>query len=367
MQPKAIISLFVIALLSAFLFFCSDGQDESRTKKESLVGVKIYEYEGNLEGLFKEWKSLGINTAFVSEDLLSNRQFRDLAKKNSIGIFVILPIFYNPEVLKKIPELYAITDKGKIAKEEWVEFVCPTRTEYREQRIAEIKQIVQKFNPDGISLDFIRHFVYWEKIYPDRTLNSISSACFDTHCLNIFEKDTGVLIPRELTSTQQKADWIKTNVLQEWVDWKCTVISRMVKEIADAAKAIKPDLTINVHAVPWRATDFGGAARIVAGQDLPSISPHTDLISPMCYSHMVKRTAPWIHSVVQDMYRQTRSKIVPSIQVKEAYLTDILSVDEFKDSLMEALKSPSEGVIFWSWEALDKDPLKKEAIKEFIK
>ncbi len=367
MQTKGIITLFVIVFHCAFLFFCSAERDLTKIKKDSMIGVKIYEYEGNLEDLFEEWRFLGINTAFVSESLLSNEKFRDLAKENSITTFVILPIFFNPEVLRKNPDLYAITDKGEIAKEEWVEFICPTRVEYREQRIADIEQIVQKFNPDGISLDFIRHFVFWEKVYPDRTLNSIPNTCFDSHCLNVFEQETGIIIPRALTTTQQKANWIKTNVLHDWVEWKCSVITQMVKEITDAAKEIKPDLATNVHAVPWMATDFEGAARIVAGQDLATISLHTDFISPMCYSHMVKRPAPWINSVVNDMHSRTQSKIVPSIQVKEAYLADILSVDEFETTLIEALKTPSEGVIFWSWDALDKDPEKKDVIEHLIK
>jgi hypothetical protein len=140
-----------------------------------------------------------------------------------------------------------------------------------------------------------------------------------------------------------------------------------VQAIKEAAKAVKPDLLINVHAVPWRAEDFEGAVRIVAGQDLGAISEHTDIISPMCYSHMVNRPPPWIHSIVIDMHSRTKSRIIPSIQVKEAYLTDIFSVGEFEEALGEALKPPSGGVIFWSWDALDKDPEKKQVIKKLLK
>jgi hypothetical protein len=367
MNTQGKFSLFIIVFLCALLFFCSDGRDEAKTKKEPLIGVKIYEYGGALEELFSEWVHMKIDTAFVSESLLSNRQFRDLAKKHSITLFVILPIFYNPEALSRNPDLYAITDKGERAKEEWVEFICPTSVEYKEQRIADIQQIVREFDPDGISLDFIRFFVFWEKVYPDRALNSIPDTCFDSRCLNTFENETGIGIPPELTETQQKAYWIKANVLDEWVEWKCTVITRTVQDIKEAAKAVKPDLLINVHAIPWRAEDFEGAVRIVAGQDLAAISKHTDIISPMCYSHMVKRPPPWIHSVVRDMYSRTQSRIIPSIQVKEAYLTDILSVGEFEEALEETLKPPSGGVIFWSWDALDKDPEKKQVIKKLLK
>jgi hypothetical protein len=367
MKTKGIVSLIAIAFLCTGLFFCTGKQDESKKKNAQIIGVKIYKFEGKLETLFEEWRSLGINAAFVSESLLSNQKFRDLAKKNSITTFVILPIFYNPEALKRDPDLYAITDRGEIAKEEWVEFVCPTREEFREQRITDIKQIVREFNPDGISIDFIRHFVFWEKVYPDRTLDSIPNTCFDSHCLDVFEKEKGIVFPQDLADTKQKATWIKNNIFEEWTDWKCSVITRMVQEITDEAKKVKSDILVNIHAVPWRADDFGGAARIIAGQDIVEISQHTDFISPMCYSHMVKRPAHWISSVVNDMYNRTQSKIVPSIQVKEAYLTEILSVNEFEETLREALKAPSEGVVFWSWDSLEKDPKKKDVIKDLIK
>ena len=367
MKSKGLTPLLMLLVICLFLLFCSDTQDETQTKKDIMIGVKIYDYEGSFEELITEWISLGINSAFVSESLLSNQKFRGLAKENSVSLYVILPIFYDPEALKRNPDLYAITDKGEIAKEEWVEFVCPTREEFRAQKIKEIRRIVQDFNPDGISIDFIRYFVFWEKVFPDRTLDSIPNTCFDSHCLNVFQEETDILIPQRLTTTQQKADWIKSNVLNEWIKWKCSVITQMVKEITDEAKAIKPDISTNVHAVPWRKNDFGAAARIIAGQDLTAISQYTDLISPMCYSHMVKRPAPWINSVVNDMSNRTQSKFVPSIQVKEAYLTEIFSVSEFADALREALKAPSQGVIFWSWDALEKDPKKKDVIKTLIK
>ena len=61
----------------------------------------------------------------------------------------------------------------------------------------------------------------------------------------------------------------------------------------------------------------------------------------------------WINSVVKDIYDQTHSRILPSIQVKEAYLESTLSTEIFRKALEESLKPPSQGVIFWSWEKLD--------------
>lgn len=363
-KSSAAVNIVILVLSVAR---CSPGEIEQKNMGSPIIGVKIYAYENSLAELFSQWRMLGVNAAFVSVDLGKNQEFRKFAELDDVDIFIILPVFYNPEELEKSPDLYAITDKGEKASEEWVRFVCPTREDYRERRIAYIKQLVRELRPDGISLDFIRFFVYWEKIYADRSLNSIVQTCFDSHCLMKFQQESGVRIPAEISDVREKARWILENRLQEWTEWKCHVITAMVGDIVSGVKKIDPDIMINVHAVPWRQDDFRGAIRIIAGQDLAKMAEHTDFISPMCYSHMLKRDPIWIQSVVADIYGQTQSRILPSIQVKEAYLEDVLSVDEFRECLDAALKTPSEGVVFWSWEALEQDPEKKIIIQETMK
>ncbi|UCC39691.1 MAG: hypothetical protein JSV96_18260 [Candidatus Aminicenantes bacterium] len=81
--------------------------------------------------------------------------------------------------------------------------------------------------------------------------------------------------------------------------------------------------------------------KIIAGQCLVGIASHTDFVSPVGYSHMLKTKPAWMHSVVEDLFSHTKSEVIPSIQVKEAYLSETLLVGEFRDSLAEALKPPS--------------------------
>jgi hypothetical protein len=359
---------WIAIAFSTFVLFCfSQGKSLEAPKEDLIIGVKIYDYTGSFPELFEEWRSLGINTAFVSASLESNQEFRSSAEKNDIATFIIIPIFYNPEELEKRPGLFAVTDAGKKASEEWVNFICPSREDYRSQRIEYVKNLVREFNPGGISLDFIRYFVFWEKVYPDRILSSLPNTCFDSHCLEEFQKAAKIKIPQEVSGTSKAAKWIIENRLQEWTEWKCRVITSMVKALSDEARKIKPDVKINVHTVPWRADDFGGAIKIIAGQDLAKIASYTDYLSPMCYHHMVRRNTSWIHSVVEDVHSLTHSKVIPSIQVKEAYIDKMLTLSEFRDSLVEALKPPSKGVVFWSWENLEKSTDKKELIRTVLK
>jgi hypothetical protein len=363
-----VFSIFVINLLIfGLLGYCKKEKAvEDESGEDRIIGVKIYECDANLPVLFEEWRRMGINTAFVSESLASRNEFRSLAKAMDIDIFIIFPVFYDPESLEEDLGLYAITDQGEQARDEWVTFVCPSRSKYRKQKIELAKDMVERLNPDGLSIDFIRHFVFWEKVYPDRTLESLVNTCFDEHCMRKFQQDTEIVIPRSMDTVPRTANWIRENCLSEWTQWKCGLITSMIEEIAGEVRKIKPQILINMHAVPWRQTDFGGAIKIVAGQDFARIAPVVDFLSPMTYAHMVKREPPWIHSVVMDIYHQADCRILPSIQVKEAYLKDRLTVEKFRASLTEALKPPSQGVVFWSWEALNSEQEKKDVIADLI-
>lgn len=328
-----------------------------------IIGIKIYEYSAPLPPLFDEWRRLGINTIFASATLNSNAEFRALARRQGLPRFVICPTFMDTDALKQDPNLYAISDRGERAVDDWVTFVCPSREAFRRRKVEEVRGFVESLDPDGVSIDFIRHFVFWEKVFPDRALESIPNTCFDESCLRRFQTDTGVAIPSTVKGPAASAAWIKANHLDAWVTWKCGLITSLVKEMADAVRRVKPGIRINLHAVPWRARDFGAAVRVVAGQDLTAMSAHADYVSPMTYHHMVKQTPAWVHSVVEDIAGRVSRPVLPSIQVGTAYRTEPLPVEEFSAALAEALKPPSPGVVFWSWPAFEKEPAKREALR----
>jgi hypothetical protein len=350
--------------LFAFLALAAGcGRGGRPAPSRPLIGVKIYAAAPPYDGLFRDWRELGINTLFVSETLARTPAFREKAKAGGLPLFVIFPVFQDPDAIGKDPGLAAITADGTPARDEWVEFVCPAREDFLLRRIAQVKSLVADCDPHAVSLDFIRYFVFWERVAPDRTPGSLPQTCFCPVCLAGFAKEMGVALPAGLTTTGGKAGWILANHAGEWTEWKCRTIARAVDRLARAARAVKPSVKINLHAVPWRADDFGGAVRAVAGQDLVRLAPLVDLISPMCYHHMVRRDPAWVHDVVADIAARTGAKVLASTQVSEAYVEQPLAPDEFRAATEQALKAPSIGDVFWSWEALAKSPEKRAVLK----
>jgi len=284
-----------------------------------------------------------------------------------MAVFVIQPVFHDPEELKQDPDLYAITDAGRPAREDWVAFVCPSRDEYRRRRVESIVSTVARLEPEGISLDFIRFFAYWEMIRPDRDPASIPNTCFCASCLERFSRETGLRLPPGLEASQA-ARWIEARHPGEWTAWKCRLISSMVEDVVRRTRQVRPGLRVNLHAVPWRADDFGGAIRRIVAQGFAALSKLTDYISPMCYSAMLHRNPAWISSVVKDLEARAACPILPSIQVKAHYPADMpLDAAGFEACLRAALAPPSAGVVFWSWDLIEKAPEAKRAIKRCLR
>ena len=337
------------------------------TSNDMIYGVKMYDHEGELDDLFDQLGSTGINTLFVSPDLARKPGFMSLAASHKMPVYLIVPTFYNPEALEADSTLYAITADGKKAVDDWVQFICPNRKDYRNRHLEYLRALVEELSPDGISIDFIRYFVYWEQVFPDRNISVLPQTCFDDTCLVAFTAQNQFIFPEDIKSREKRAAYILSHSGKEWTNFKVETITSYVDEITGALRELDGSLKFNLHLVPWRDSDFDGAIRKIAGQDVGRLGHLVDYMSPMCYTHMVRRPPGWVNEVVLDIDPSAVDRVLPSIQVSPAYREEPFSVEDFRDALKSALKPPSKGVIFWSWEALEKDPGKLEVVRKEIK
>jgi hypothetical protein len=355
----------LLSCLCVLLISCQVQPPDVEQAALKIFGAKIYEHEGDPEQLFAEWKKLGLNTAFVGRGLASQQEIRDAAASNSLELFVIFPVFFAPDELHSDPALYSVTADGQPAVDDWVEFACPTNPEFRRQRVREAVDTVTELQPDGLSIDFIRHFVFWEMVKPETDPKAMPDTCFCPRCLESFARKTGFSAPSE--DPVEAAVWIRENADHEWTRFKTDTITSMADEIITAVHMAQPGIKTNLHIVPWREHDFEYASERIAGQDHSRLGELADYLSPMCYSFMQYRETGWVSSVVADIDRRAGCPVLPSIQVASAYRTgEQLSLDEFESCLLEALKAPSAGVVFWSWDHIAADPAKAEVIQKVL-
>ncbi len=140
----------------------------------------------------------------------------------------------------------------------------------------------------------------------------------------------------------------------------------MVSDIVAAVKEVKPNIKVNTHIVPWRKDDFGNARERVAGQDIAEFAKYADYVSPMCYSFMLKREPEWIGEFVTSFNAEAPNKVLPSIQIKEAYIEKSITGELFEKCLRESLGEASQGVVLWAWDALDAEPNYKQIMKKVV-
>jgi hypothetical protein len=294
------------------------------------------------------------------------REFRKLLGDAGIQFYITVPVFLDPDGLAKDPSLVGYGSLGNPSKSTeatWLQFVCPTRPDYRKQRIAWFVSLVRELHPDGLSLDFIRYFVYWEGVAPDRTGDSIEKFCFCDYCLRLMTTELGFRFPAEAVTRQAKAAWVLANHREEWTAWKCEKITSMVRDTAAAAKAVQPSLKISLHGVPWLERDYDNGLRVVAGQDLRKLGPYVDIFGPMCYFQMLRRPPEWVHDVVADFFRLTGKPPLPSVQASGSR-RDPVPLETVRKHFQAGFESPSLGVNVYQWNSLRNDPEKIAMLQE---
>jgi hypothetical protein len=334
----------------------------------TIVGIRINETERELPGLFEEWRSLGINTVFASEELAASGGFRALARKNGADLFIFFPVFIAPKDFGEATDPLAVTSDGERAKEGRVEIACPTRACLRDRRIEEARAIVKRLRPDGISFELIRHFVFWEMVGPDRDPSTVPDSCYCVSCLQGFASFLGVSAFSIPPQPQRAAAWIETNAADRWVRFKAETITSMAEEIAEAVRDVDPDIIIDLHIVPWRRSDDDGALALIAGQDPPALSRVADYLSPMTSSFMLERSPDWLASVVKDLSHVADCPVLPSIHLATSYRENVIfTAAEFEAALRSALEAPSAGVILQSWDQIEADPEKAEIVRRVVR
>ena len=132
---------------------------------------------------------------------------------------------------------------------EWYVGISPTNREHQQAILSLIGSIGSSYEIEGLFLDFVRWPLHWEiELRPGRPSPPDSS--FDKATLERFADATGVVPPPRLDTVAARATWIHEYHRQEWIDFKCGVVTKFVGEAKAALKAGRPTAELGVFTVP---------------------------------------------------------------------------------------------------------------------
>ena len=356
---------------------CNKGQVSN---KDILVVAKLF---NKLEAsVLQEKVDIAKRLGVIDQFLIFPEQVQragapEILNNSGIDLWLIAPIFYNDEnAFDSANELKlpsgrspnkAICNDGKVAHEysnegSWLTMVCPNDFEYLTHRIEYIKAALRKCHFTGVSLDFMRYFVYWEGTRPHTAPNTLRDACFCDACIADFAAANSISIRGH--NTVEKAGFINDSYPVQWTTYKCEKIDKTVEYILNELREEFPYLKSNIHAVPWSNDDFDGAIKSIAGQDFALLSKRIDQLTPMTYNRMLERPAQWINDITTDIVGAVNGSVpvIPTIQgATDNNVTDSV----FEDALINAIKPPSAGVVIWQFERLTEERIK--IIKRILK
>ena len=208
------------------------------------------------------------------------------------------------------PELWPILETGKRRPQmEWYVGVSPTNREHQQAILSLIGSIGSSYEIEGLFLDFVRWPLHWEiELRPGRPSPPDSS--FDKATLKRFAEATGVVPPPRLDTVAGRATWIHEHHLQEWIDFKCGVVTTFVGKARAALKASRPAAELGVFTVP----EVDGQTEPLTGQRLEALAPLADRLSPMLYHNILLQPPTWISGRIAEVVRVAGGKTLPVVQ-----------------------------------------------------
>ncbi len=273
-----------------------------------------------------------------------------------------IPVFCDPKYLERYPDAYALTSLGRRAAQDWLHFVCPSRDAYLDGAIEVLCGHLARLSPAVVSLDFIRHFVFWERIALDGPSAGIEDGCYCPVCLSRFEKACGEVIDRKDPPAH-----IHRHLPQPWADWKCRRILEVAERIVGELRALAPGVALAVQTLPWREADLDGAIRSRAGQDVPGLARQVDMVAPMAFTQMLDQTARWKEQLLAHVGASTGKPVCFYVQAEALYRAGTITVEQFDAELTHARDGDPAAIVVFQYEQLAARPEKAGVLRKHFR
>jgi hypothetical protein len=342
--------------------------------RQAILGAKVYKPVRDPKTLVEFAVSLGLNWVFVGDELATWGRFREQVRKAGLKYALIIRMFNDPETARADPSLVSTDRQGRPARRADDVMICPSRADFRRAKLARMKALIERREPDAVTLDYFRFFIYWEGVDPQTPQSGVNfpAFCFDRACLEDFLCSTHLSIPlasgpEPSAAHRDLVDRIWKEHREAWYEWRVHRLVENAWEFTGMIRKSFPGLAIVLHAVPWTREEFGGARQTVVGQDLRRLAPFFDYVSPMAYSALTRRGPGWVERLSRALLAEFPSaKLLPSIEVgPDGPQFPAMSAAHYESDL-EAVRRAEAGVVLYHLELLLDAPVKQAITKRLM-
>lgn len=358
--PGGMLLLLLSCVAVSFTADCSSGRSPQS-------GNKVAEIRGIYGSPEPFWEKgirldqLGVNAVFLNWQSL-NEKIMDRALDEKLKVFAEFPLLNGKNYVEKHPEAWAIDNNGnRVEPATWFMGVCPTEPGFIEFRKSELRQLLRRFDLDGIWLDYVHWHAQFEDPEP-----VLPETCFCDRCISAFQLEKNIGIPAG--STVEKAIEILSKYDNQWRDWRCSVIAGWVNEMKIILKQEKPDALLGLYHCPWSDEEFGGARRRILGLDYDMLGKTVDVFSPMVYHGRMGREAIWVRENTEwfcerlGTGEKSSSRVWPIVQAYDD--PSPITPEEFEKVLRYGLSGKSTGVMMFTSRAVAESGQKTEIMKK---
>ncbi len=245
------------------------------------------------------------------------------AHKRNIEIHAWLEVFFSGykrlgEILEKHPNWAAVDIYGNVPvkAEDDKYFIDPAHKEARKFLIDTFVDMVERYDLDGLHLDYIRYPLQTEVPYG-----------FSSYSKELFTQTTGLEVPKNSTDK----NWQAFNIFKE------EQVTTFVKELREAVLLVKP-LLISAAVFP------GNDGIVNKNQNWPLWieEGYLDFLTPMLYSRSTSLVEHWIQDLIEE--------IGPKIPFYPALAAiSIPEGDLLVEQTMLIQKHNLDGLAFFAW------------------
>ncbi|UCE05235.1 MAG: hypothetical protein JSW07_16675 [bacterium] len=298
--------------------------------------------------LLKSWHVNAIFGGYEDSNLVKKLH------QAGIKIFAEVSFFVGENWWQKFPNSRPIKANGEpLTKEEWYAGVNPTDPDVFDAVLGKVGNLITTTTVDGIWLDFFRWPCHWESPKPN-----LYQTSFDDRTISLFSQKKQFTIPNHFGDSIERNQWILTNHLDLWTEFKCDQIVRLAEKVKRFIKTKNENIIIGLFHIPWTEDDFDGAMRKIVVQDIARLSDHIDIFSPMVYHGMCDKSPQWVQEITKYAYQKTNKPVLPIIQAMNIprEITDM----EFMSTLHCGLDAEgSAGIIVFNLKSLNDAKLMK--------